>query len=151
MRLEEPAVTADGASGNGGGGPWHVRYLLQSVHDPSLLLSADDVWHDRARRALRQEGFDAKQHLLGALGQAARIEPRIEESLRHHAPAGYATDATKIERALGWRPQETFESGLRKTVQWYLENTAWWQHTLTGEYRLARIGQPISRPQVRRA
>src|SRR2546427_4369379 len=47
----------------------------------------------------------------------------------------YATDATKIARQLDWRPNETFESGLRKTVQWYLENEAWWQHTLTVEYR----------------
>jgi len=62
--------------------------------------------------------------------------------------ARYATDATKIARQLNWRPKETFESGLRKTVQWYLENEAWWQHTLTGEYRLARIGQPASRGET---
>lgn len=52
----------------------------------------------------------------------------------------YAIDAGKIERELGWRPQETFESGLRKTVQWYLDNPAWWQRVLSGAYRLERIG-----------
>jgi len=52
----------------------------------------------------------------------------------------YAIDASKIERELGWRPRETFESGLRKTVQWYLNNTAWWQRVLSGAYRLERIG-----------
>ena len=62
--------------------------------------------------------------------------------------ARYATDATKIASQLDWRPNETFESGLRKTVQWYLKNEAWWQHTLTGEYRLARIGQPASRGET---
>lgn len=40
----------------------------------------------------------------------------------------YAIDASKIERELGWRPQETFESGLRKTVEWYLSNRDWWQN-----------------------
>ena len=46
----------------------------------------------------------------------------------------YAIDASKIERELGWRPQETFESGLRKTVEWYLSNEAWWQAVLDGYY-----------------
>jgi dTDP-glucose 4,6-dehydratase len=54
--------------------------------------------------------------------------------------ARYAIDARKIERELGWRSQETFESGLRKTVQWYLDNEAWWQHVLNGAYKLERIG-----------
>ena len=52
----------------------------------------------------------------------------------------YAIDASKIEKELGWTPQETFESGLRKTVEWYLNNHAWWQRVLGGEYRLNRIG-----------
>lgn len=47
----------------------------------------------------------------------------------------YAIDASKIERELGWKPQETFETGLRKTVQWYLDNQAWWQAILDGSYR----------------
>lgn len=47
----------------------------------------------------------------------------------------YAIDASKIERELGWKPQETFETGLRKTVQWYLDNHAWWQAILDGRYR----------------
>ncbi|MGE0081082.1 MAG: dTDP-glucose 4,6-dehydratase [Thiohalomonadaceae bacterium] len=47
----------------------------------------------------------------------------------------YAIDASKIERDLGWRPQETFESGLRKTVQWYLANQKWVQNVTSGAYR----------------
>jgi SNF2 family DNA or RNA helicase len=92
FRLEEPAVTDDAIAGNGGS-TWSVRYLLQAVHDPSLMVGADDVWDDRARRALRRQGFDARQHLLGSLGQASRIDARIEKSLRGRAPAGYETDA----------------------------------------------------------
>ncbi|MFJ2331019.1 dTDP-glucose 4,6-dehydratase [Pseudomonas helleri] len=52
----------------------------------------------------------------------------------------YAIDASKIERDLGWKPQETFETGLRKTVTWYLENPEWWGRVLSGDYRLNRLG-----------
>ena len=52
----------------------------------------------------------------------------------------YAIDATKIERELGWRPQESFESGLRKTVSWYLANRDWWGRIRSGVYRGERLG-----------
>lgn len=52
----------------------------------------------------------------------------------------YAIDASKIERELGWTPEETFETGMRKTVQWYLDNKEWWQRVLDGSYRLERLG-----------
>jgi dTDP-glucose 4,6-dehydratase len=52
----------------------------------------------------------------------------------------YAIDAGKIERELGWRPQETFESGLRKTVRWYLDNETWWRRVRDGSYRGERLG-----------
>jgi dTDP-glucose 4,6-dehydratase len=47
----------------------------------------------------------------------------------------YAIDAGKIQRELGWVPEETFETGLRKTVQWYLDNQSWWQAILDGSYQ----------------
>jgi dTDP-glucose 4,6-dehydratase len=47
----------------------------------------------------------------------------------------YAIDATKLERELGWKPAETFETGLAKTVQWYLDNQAWVEEVASGEYR----------------
>ena len=49
-------------------------------------------------------------------------------------------DASKIQTELGGEPKETFETGPRKTVLWYLENCDWWQRVLDGEYRLNRIG-----------
>jgi dTDP-glucose 4,6-dehydratase len=54
--------------------------------------------------------------------------------------ARYAIDTRKIEDQLGWKASETFETGLRKTISWYLENRAWWQRVLDGSYRLVRIG-----------
>ncbi|UFN69814.1 dTDP-glucose 4,6-dehydratase [Vibrio alginolyticus] len=53
----------------------------------------------------------------------------------------YAIDASKIERELGWVPQESFESGIRKTVEWYLNNRQWWERVLNGDYRLERLGE----------
>ena len=47
----------------------------------------------------------------------------------------YAIDASKIQQDLNWIPEETFESGLRKTVQWYLDNAAWVQHVKSGDYK----------------
>lgn len=52
----------------------------------------------------------------------------------------YAIDPSKIERELGWKPQEDFESGLRRTVAWYLENRPWWENILSGGYRTERLG-----------
>ncbi|MEQ5806396.1 dTDP-glucose 4,6-dehydratase [Alteromonas sp. NFXS44] len=52
----------------------------------------------------------------------------------------YAIDASKIQKELGWTPQETFESGIRKTVEWYLNNEAWWKAVLDGSYQGERLG-----------
>jgi dTDP-glucose 4,6-dehydratase len=52
----------------------------------------------------------------------------------------YAIDASKIARELGWKPEETFETGLRKTVEWYLQNKQWWQRVRDGSYRGERLG-----------
>ena len=52
----------------------------------------------------------------------------------------YAIDASKINNELGWTPNENFDSGIRKTVLWYLENRDWWQRVIDGSYQLQRIG-----------
>lgn len=55
----------------------------------------------------------------------------------------YAIDATKIKRELGWQPEETFESGIRKTVQWYLDNLEWCKRAQDGSYQRQRLGSSL--------
>ena len=55
----------------------------------------------------------------------------------------YAIDASKIERELGWVPEESFESGIRKTVEWYLNNQDWCRHVQDGSYQRERLGKGI--------
>lgn len=55
----------------------------------------------------------------------------------------YAIDASKIEESLDWTPKETFDTGLEKTIQWYLNNEEWWQPILDGSYQAQRLGLEI--------
>ena len=52
----------------------------------------------------------------------------------------YAIDATKIANELNWTPDETFATGIKKTIQWYLENTVWCKHVQDGSYQGERLG-----------
>ena len=52
----------------------------------------------------------------------------------------YAINAEKISKELDWQPSENFDSGFRKTIQWYLDNQTWWERCLSGEYKLQRQG-----------
>ncbi|MDD3884402.1 MAG: dTDP-glucose 4,6-dehydratase [Gallionella sp.] len=63
----------------------------------------------------------------------ARLKTYVQDRPGHDKR--YAIDAGKIERELGWKPQETFETGLRKTVEWYLANTDWVANVTSGEYQ----------------
>jgi len=65
----------------------------------------------------------------------AYVEDRPGHDLR------YAIDDSKLRREFGWRPSESLESGLRKTVRWYLDNRAWWEPIRAGVYRGERLGR----------
>ena len=89
-----------------------------------------------------------RSHHLGGGSVASLIPPIRREGLHggitYHDgvedDARYAIDASKIERELGWTPVETFETGLQKTVAWYLDNRAWWETVRSGGYRGERLG-----------
>jgi len=73
---------------------------------------------------------DGRKHAAGI----THVQDRPGHDLR------YAIDAGKIERELGWAPQESFESGIRKTVQWYLSNLKWCRRVQDGSYQRQRLG-----------
>ena len=73
-----------------------------------------------------------------ALGSHERLIAYVTDRPGHDRR--YAIDASKIKRELGWEPRETFATGLRKTVRWYLDNPHWWHRIRSGVYRGERLG-----------
>ncbi|WP_399424026.1 dTDP-glucose 4,6-dehydratase [Vibrio campbellii] len=121
--------------------------------------------HARALYKVVTEGEIGETYNIGGHNEKANIEVvkticSLLEEFRPNKPAGvesyeslityvkdrpghdvrYAIDATKIARELNWTPEETFESGIRKTVEWYLNNQQWWKRVLDGSYSLERLG-----------
>lgn len=121
--------------------------------------------HARALYQVVTEGVVGETYNIGGHNEKANIEVvkticSLLEELMPNKPRGvaqyqdlityvkdrpghdvrYAIDASKIERELGWKPQETFESGIRKTVEWYLNNKEWWSRVLDGSYSRERLG-----------
>lgn len=121
--------------------------------------------HARALYKVVTEGEVGETYNIGGHNEKANIDVvcticALLEELVPNKPAGvakyedlityvkdrpghdvrYAIDATKIGRELGWKPQETFESGIRKTVEWYLNNKKWWSRVLDGSYNRERLG-----------
>lgn len=94
-------------------GGWNEKANLEVVHTLCAIL---DELQPRA---------DAQSYAT----QITFVQDRPGHDRR------YAIDARKLEKALGWKPQETFETGIRKTVQWYLDNQDWVNHVASGEYR----------------
>ena len=96
---------------------------------------------------MERRNIDVVEHICGVLDE---VRPRANGARyrdlirfvtdRPGHDLRYAIDAAKIERELSWRPSESFESGLRKTVEWYLDNTAWLDRIRNGSYRGQRLG-----------
>jgi dTDP-glucose 4,6-dehydratase len=85
--------------------------------------------------------LESSRDSLGPLSHTARFEDLITfVTDRPGHDRRYAVDASKMRRELGWAPAESFASGLKKTVLWYVNNRDWWQRVLDGSYRLERIG-----------
>jgi dTDP-glucose 4,6-dehydratase len=91
-------------------------------------------WNERANREIVHTICDLLDELRpSAEGSYRRLITFVTDRPGHDRR--YAIDARKIERELGWRPTETFESGIRKTVQWYLDNPEWVADVQSGAYR----------------
>ena len=121
--------------------------------------------HARALYTVMTKGVVGETYNIGGHNERQNIEVvqsicRLLDELAPEKPAGvvkyetlityvadrpghdmrYAIDATKIEEELGWAPEETFESGIRKTVEWYLANEQWWSRVKDGSYAGERLG-----------
>ena len=118
--------------------------------------------HAEALRLVLEKGVIGESYNIGGWNERQNIEvvERICDLLDTMAPSPtglhrrlitfvadrpghdvrYAIDATKIERELGWKPRETFETGLEKTVRWFLDNRQWWQDILNRGYEAKRVG-----------
>jgi dTDP-glucose 4,6-dehydratase len=124
-------------------------------------LFVDD--HARALRLVLEQGVPGETYNIGGHNERTNLEVvqaicGLLDELTPDSPhvphanlitfvadrpghdARYAIDASKIERELGWRPAETFETGLRRTVAWYLENDEWSRDVQSGGYRQERLG-----------
>lgn len=122
--------------------------------------------HARALYQVLTQGQVGETYNIGGHNEKRNIEVvqaicELLETLRPEKPAGvqryadlitfvadrpghdlrYAIDAGKIQRELGWSPAETFETGLSKTVQWYLDNQEWCRHVQDGTYQRERLGK----------
>ncbi|UTR07410.1 dTDP-glucose 4,6-dehydratase [Alkalihalobacillus sp. LMS6] len=77
------------------------------------------------------------RRIVQTLGVSEELITHVEDRLGHDFR--YAIDATKIERELGWKAMYTFNEGLAETIDWYIQNKAWWQDVLSGVYRRQKL------------
>lgn len=121
----------------------HARALLKVVSEGKVGETYNIGGHNE------QKNLDVVRAICALLEELAPQKPagiaRYEDLItyaqdRPGHDLRYAIDASKIERELGWVPQETFASGLRKTVLWYLENLDWCRRVQDGSYQGQRLG-----------
>lgn len=121
----------------------HARALLKVVSEGKVGETYNIGGHNE------QKNLDVVHSICALLEELAPQKPagiaRYEDLItyvqdRPGHDLRYAIDASKIERELGWVPQETFDTGLRKTVQWYLDNLEWCRRVQDGSYQGQRLG-----------
>ena len=121
----------------------HARALFKVVSEGKVGETYNIGGHNE------QKNIDVVRGICALLEELAPQKPagieRFEDLItfvkdRPGHDLRYAIDASKIERELGWVPQETFETGLRKTVQWYLNNLEWCRRVQDGSYQRERLG-----------
>lgn len=77
--------------------------------------------------------LDVVKTILRELGKDEGLITYVSDRLGHDRR--YAIDPTKMQTELGWQPTTLFDEGIKKTIQWYLDNTSWWERILSGEYQ----------------
>ena len=105
----------------------HCRAILQALRRGR----AGEIYNIGARNERRN--LEVVEAILDALGKPRTLIKFVKDRPGHDRR--YAIDPTKVETELDWRPQETWESGLRRTIQWYAENQAWVARARSGPYR----------------
>ncbi|HYY43169.1 MAG TPA: GDP-mannose 4,6-dehydratase, partial [Pyrinomonadaceae bacterium] len=111
-------------------------WIYVDDHCRALLLAlergqAGATYNIGARN--ERQNIEVVESLLRALGKPLSLVRYVKDRLGHDRR--YALDPTKTEEALGWRPRETWETGLQKTIQWYADNPAWLARARSGAYR----------------
>jgi dTDP-glucose 4,6-dehydratase len=144
--------------------------VLNALHDISLPVYGDGSnvrdWlfvddHARALGLILEKGLPGETYNVGGRNERRNIDVVRQicaclDELRSGKPSHdrlityvtdrpghdqrYAIDASKLETTLGWRAQETFETGIKKTVRWYLERDDWWRPLRDNVYRGERLG-----------
>lgn len=125
FRLEEPGDETQAATPRrraASSPAWQVRYLLQAADEQSLLVPVAEAWQAKGRTAtvLKRGGFNTREYLLAALGQASKLSPQIEGSLKTAVPAGYELDATGAHQFL------TEKAWLLEQAGFGVLLPAWW-------------------------
>jgi len=105
----------------------HCRAILQAL----LRGRAGEIYNIGARNERRN--LEVVEAILDALGKPRTLIKFVKDRPGHDRR--YAIDPTKVENELGWHPQESWESGLRRTIRWYAENQAWVARARSGAYR----------------
>jgi dTDP-glucose 4,6-dehydratase len=105
----------------------HCRAIDAVLHNGKLGEVYNIGGHNEKRN------IDIVKLILQILGKPESLITFVKDRPGHDRR--YAIDASKIERELGWKPQETFETGIEKTIQWYLDNRKWWERIISGEYQ----------------
>jgi dTDP-glucose 4,6-dehydratase len=109
----------------------YVEDHCRAILDVALRGRAGEVYNVGARNERRN--LEVAESVLDALGKPRALLKFVKDRPGHDRR--YAIDPTKIETELGWRPRETWESGLAKTIRWYEENADWVARTRSGAYR----------------
>lgn len=124
----------------------HARALVKVATEGEVSKTYNIGGHnEKTNLAVVEAICDLLDELVGTAHLALRSHRDLVTFVadRPGHDRRYAIDARKIQRELGWGPQETFETGLRKTVQWYLDNETWWRRVQDGSYQGERLGIAI--------